>query len=169
MDLSLRERFGRLGPIQAINRVSIGSPAVLSLRPMRGSSPLRTVDGTLALARRGLTLLRAKRTIEALVIAGRVQVSLPTVEDMDALTAELAGAGIAATLVSQVAGSHVRLLRERLGLTPEDFAARFGVDLDTLERWESGAAEPDATARSYLRAIAGNPDAVADAYAMALS
>jgi putative transcriptional regulator len=54
-----------------------------------------------ALARRGLTMLRAKRAIEALVADGRVFVDLPTVEDSRALTADLARAGIAAAPVER--------------------------------------------------------------------
>lgn len=51
------------------------------------------------LARRGLTMLRAKRTIEALLEDGRVFVELPTVEDPKAVTDDLARAGIAAAPV----------------------------------------------------------------------
>jgi putative transcriptional regulator len=53
-----------------------------------------------------------------------------------------------------------RTLRRALGLTQEEFAARFQIPLGTLRDWEQGRAEPDQTARSYLRAIAGDADAV---------
>ncbi len=53
-----------------------------------------------------------------------------------------------------------RTLRRALGLTQEDFAARFHIPLGTLRDWEQGRAEPDQTARSYLRAIAGDAAAV---------
>jgi len=43
------------------------------------------------------------------------------------------------------------------------FAAEFGIRLGTLRDWEQERAEPDATARAYLRAIAGNAEAVAKA------
>ncbi len=54
-------------------------------------------------------------------------------------------------------------LRRALSLTPEEFAARFHIPLGTLRDWEQGRAEPDATARAYLRAIAGDAQAVARA------
>jgi putative transcriptional regulator len=39
----------------------------------------------------------------------------------------------------------------------------FGIPLGTLRDWEQERAEPDAPARAYLRAIAGNAEAVAKA------
>jgi putative transcriptional regulator len=53
-----------------------------------------------------------------------------------------------------------RTLRRALGLTQEEFAARFHIPVGTLRDWEQGRAEPDQTAKAYLRAIAGNPQAV---------
>lgn len=67
---------------------------VLRVLP-NGTAP-RTIDAMFALARRGLTMLLAKRTIEALVEDGRVLVDLPTVEAHTALTQDLAEARIAA-------------------------------------------------------------------------
>ena len=98
MDSSLRERFARLGPIRAIDRVPSGSPARFVLELPPGRMP-ETIDGMFALTRRGLTMLRAKRTIEALVEERRVTEDLPTVENPHTLEAELAKAGIAAALV----------------------------------------------------------------------
>jgi putative transcriptional regulator len=53
-----------------------------------------------------------------------------------------------------------KTLRRALGLTQEEFAARFQIPLGTLRDWEQGRAEPDQTARAYLRAIAGDAPAV---------
>ena len=53
-----------------------------------------------------------------------------------------------------------RTLRRALGLTQEEFAARFQIPLGTLRDWEQGRAEPDQTARAYLKAIAGDAQAV---------
>jgi putative transcriptional regulator len=54
----------------------------------------------------------------------------------------------------------VRIIRRALRLTQEEFAARFRIPLGTLRDWEQGRAEPDQTARAYLRAIAGDAAAV---------
>jgi putative transcriptional regulator len=54
----------------------------------------------------------------------------------------------------------LKIIRRALGLTQEEFAARFHIPLGTLRDWEQGVAEPDTTARAYLRAIAGDAAAV---------
>jgi putative transcriptional regulator len=54
----------------------------------------------------------------------------------------------------------VRTIRRALGLTQDEFATRFRIPLGTLRDWEQGRAEPDQTARAYLRAIAGDASAV---------
>jgi putative transcriptional regulator len=56
-----------------------------------------------------------------------------------------------------------KIIRRALGLTQEEFAARFRIPLGTLRDWEQGAAEPDSCARAYLTIIARNPKAVAEA------
>jgi putative transcriptional regulator len=56
-----------------------------------------------------------------------------------------------------------KLIRRALGLTQEEFAARFRIPLGTLRDWEQGASEPDQAARAYLTVIARDPKAVASA------
>jgi putative transcriptional regulator len=53
-----------------------------------------------------------------------------------------------------------KTLRRALGLTQEEFAARFHIPIGTLRDWEQGRAEPDQPARAYLKVIAGDPQAV---------
>jgi putative transcriptional regulator len=118
-----------------------------------------------ALAGRGLTMLKAKRAIEALLEDGRVFVNLPTVEDHAALKRDLAQAGIIAAPVDRPVAVDVRGLRERLGLTREQFAIRYGMEVETLRNWETGKRPPDTTALSYLRAISNDPEQVEKAYA----
>lgn len=54
----------------------------------------------------------------------------------------------------------LKIIRRALGLTQEEFAARYQIPLGTLRDWEQGAKQPDQAARAYLRAIAGDPVAV---------
>jgi putative transcriptional regulator len=54
----------------------------------------------------------------------------------------------------------LKIIRRALGLTQEEFAARYQIPLGTLRDWEQGAKQPDQAARAYLRAIAGDPAAV---------
>ena len=51
----------------------------------------------------------------------------------------------------------LKIIRRALGLTQEEFAARYLIPLGTLRDWEQGAKQPDQAARAYLRAIAGDP------------
>jgi putative transcriptional regulator len=57
----------------------------------------------------------------------------------------------------------VKVMRRALGLTQEEFAARFRIPLGTLRDWEQGKTEPDQAARAYLTVIARNPKAVTEA------
>ncbi len=57
----------------------------------------------------------------------------------------------------------VAVIRRALHMTQAQFAAEFNIPLGTLRDWEQERAEPDATARAYLRAIAGNAEAIAKA------
>jgi putative transcriptional regulator len=69
----------------------------------------------------------------------------------------------AAQLAGMKHTPRAKLIRRALGLTQEQFAARFHIPLGTLRDWEQGAAEPDQAARAYLTVIARNPHAVAEA------
>ncbi len=53
-----------------------------------------------------------------------------------------------------------KIIRRALGLTQEEFAARLQIPIGTLRDWEQGVAQPDQAARAYLRAIAGDAEAV---------
>ena len=56
-----------------------------------------------------------------------------------------------------------KIIRRALGLSQEDFAARYRIPLGTLRDWEQGRAEPDQAARAYLTVIAREPDVVLNA------
>ena len=51
----------------------------------------------------------------------------------------------------------VRVLRQRLGLTREGFATRYGLEVETVRNWKPGLRDPDTTTRSDLRAISNAP------------
>jgi putative transcriptional regulator len=118
-----------------------------------------TINAIRALAHRCMNLLRAKRAVEAMVAERSAFVLVPKVESLEALTQELAAAGVRATALPDAAVD-VRAMRERLGLTQEQFAVRYGLDIDAVRNWERGRRTPDTAAASYLRAIDADPDAV---------
>lgn len=57
----------------------------------------------------------------------------------------------------------VKIIRRALQLTQEEFAARYQIPLGTLRDWEQGRTEPDQPAKAYLKVIAADPQAVAEA------
>ena len=54
----------------------------------------------------------------------------------------------------------VKAVRERTGLTQEQFAAKFAIRLGTLRHWERGDRKPHGTALVLLNVIAREPKAV---------
>ena len=161
MQSKLKERFARLGPTRGVDRVPSGSPVALVLRPGADRSRLQTITATKALARRGMTMLRAKHAIEA-ALTGEVAVGVPTVEHLGDLARELREAGFEATRIVTDAVD-VKALRERLGMSQEQFARRYGLELDALRNWEQQRRPLEGTALRYLRAIEKDPVGTAQA------
>jgi putative transcriptional regulator len=56
----------------------------------------------------------------------------------------------------------VKTLRRALGLTQEEFSARYHIPLGTLRDWEQGRSQPDQPARAFLSVIARAPKEVAE-------
>jgi putative transcriptional regulator len=56
-----------------------------------------------------------------------------------------------------VFGRKVRLTRESLNMTQEEFAAALQVPLATLRNWEQGRFDPDPAARALMTIVAANP------------
>ena len=59
----------------------------------------------------------------------------------------------------------VRAVRAKVGMTQEQFAARFGFSTATLRHWERGDRTPRGPALVLLNVIEHNPNAVIDALA----
>jgi putative transcriptional regulator len=57
----------------------------------------------------------------------------------------------------------VAALRRRIGMTQEQFAARFGFSVATLRHWERGDRKPRGPALVLLNVINSNPSAVMQA------
>ena len=54
----------------------------------------------------------------------------------------------------------LKIIRRALGLTQEEFAARFMIPIGTLRDWEQGRVQPDQPSRAYLKVIAVDAAAV---------
>jgi putative transcriptional regulator len=57
----------------------------------------------------------------------------------------------------------VKAVSAKVGMTQEQFAARFGFSTATLQHWEHGDRTPRAPALVLLNVIERNPDTVIDA------
>lgn len=149
---------GRAGPrvqIQDVDRVPSGLPVRLRLRLLHLTPD--TVSAARILARRHLSLRKAHAALTQVLADGVSLVAVPMVEDMAALTAELASVGVAASRHEVPASVDVKDLRERLGATQEEFALRFGLDINTVQNWEQGRSRPDPGSRAYLSLIRRDP------------
>jgi putative transcriptional regulator len=81
---------------------------------------------------------------------------------MRTLSRELQAAGVKTTKMTSKPVD-VKATRLRLGMSQEQFALRFALDLDAIENWEQGRREPDPAALAYLRVIARLPREAANA------
>jgi putative transcriptional regulator len=151
--------FERLARTQGRGKIASGSPVALLIESACNLREMKTINAIESLVHRWMPLLRAKCAIEAMVHNGKAYVYVPKVESLDALTQELAKAGVKATALPN-AGIDVRAIREKLDFTQEQFAVRYGLDVDAVRNWETGRRTPDTAAQSYLRAIRANPEAV---------
>ncbi|WP_170761407.1 hypothetical protein [Ruegeria lacuscaerulensis] len=90
---SLKQRFECLGAVREIDQVRSGSSENTALIRKRGSEA-QVPSAAIALARRGASMLKAKRCLEGFLKDGQAAIHLRTVEDRGALQADLAKAGI---------------------------------------------------------------------------
>jgi putative transcriptional regulator len=75
------------------------------------------------------------------------------------------GAPESAEEIAALWADYLRETRQNLGLSQAHFAEKFRIPLGTLRDWERGASMPDASARTLLRVIAKEPEAVLRALA----
>lgn len=57
----------------------------------------------------------------------------------------------------------VKAIRQRMAMTQEEFAGRFGFSVSTLCHWEQGSRQPEGPTRAYLVVIERSPKAVQSA------
>jgi putative transcriptional regulator len=55
---------------------------------------------------------------------------------------------------------NVKAIREEMGLSQAEFAARFCLSIYALRNWEQGKRNPDPAARAYLKIIEKEPKMV---------
>ena len=156
---SLREVFGRLGPIRAVDRNASGSRELAVLLPVKDRD-LNVIAAVRALAACGPSLLQAKRAVEDLIGNGRRELVLQRVASKNSLRHSLREAGIDLRLTTPPVAVDIKAVRTQLQMTQEQFSVAYGLELRSLQNYESGARKPGAAALSYFRAIAEAPDTV---------
>ena len=159
---SLKERLGPRVQIQAINPVQSGSAERFLLRRAEATTP-NIPKASLTLAKRHMTLRKAGMVLNRLADRDAIVIEVPMVEDHRALIGELADAGITAVLHQPPSRVDVKALRERDGMSQEEFALWYGLDVGTVRNWEQGRSEPDSASRAMLWMIKVNPTAVQQA------
>lgn len=158
---SLKELLALPAPSHTGDRAHSASHIDLALHcigPMH-----RPVSVAQVLTRHGLGLRRAHAALNRLAEGERVVVRLPELDDPAETKRELAELNVAAEPRRIPDAIDVRAIREQLGLSQLEFAARFGLDLDAVQNWEQGRTRPDRNARILLRVIATAPEAVEEA------
>lgn len=106
--------------------------------------------------------------MEAVIAGDEVTLVLPKVASRDQLVEDLAAAGLQGKFLRKrlriksksVAKKWVKKVRERAGLTQEQFAVTYGMDLKTLQKYEHGDSIPASSVLSYLQMIEADPEAV---------
>jgi putative transcriptional regulator len=62
-----------------------------------------------------------------------------------------------------VVGRSIRQLRNRLGLTQQEFAEAYGIPAANIRQYEMGRHMPPPAVRAYFKAISSQPEAVRQA------
>jgi DNA-binding transcriptional regulator YiaG len=158
MKSSLSALSGPRVRIRDVPRVRSGSRGKFLLRADRAK--FKGPQAALALAKRRLPLRAAHGVVTRLYDRGLAVVDLPAVENTRTVVRDLAAAGIAATPYGAPGKIDVKSIREAMGLSQDEFALEFGLEVATLRNWEQGRSEPDTAARNFLLTVASNPDAV---------
>ena len=133
----LKARLAQLGPVLEDDRVTSGSREVVILRLGPNLGAAKTVSATMSLRRRHVPTLKAKRAVESAVAGKSVVLEAPIVEDLRAFAEELKDFGFSMSVVTNK-GVDVKRIRERLGMTQEQFALTYGLDIDAIRNWDMG-------------------------------
>ena len=162
MRSSFKARFGPRVQIQDVDLVSSGSSERISLRARKGFQA--TVPVARALIRRGVKGRLARYAAEQLAFGRAATVTIPHY-DGEALRLELQEALVSVAETRHVDGNDVAALRKRLGLTQEQFAQRFGLEVSTVRNWEQKRSSLDGPAALLVKVMERDPELVEKAAA----
>ena len=155
-----RVRFEQLGPVRAVVPGRSGLPADVMIRPAANVERRNTVFAIKRLVVAGLGLAEAKTAIEEALRRSVHDITLPAVEDVSELAADMQGFGFDVERAPLV-----RAIRRKLKLSQAEFAGRYGIPVSCVRDWELGRTKPDKGTVSYLHVIAKEPERAAAAIA----
>ena len=90
-------------------------------------------------------------------------------EEFEKLVASIKEAGDiqasrkAPSRVFEIKPPEIKIVRENLNVSQNEFALMIGVSVRTLQNWEQGRRKPEGPAKALLRIASRNPSAVLDA------
>ncbi len=90
-------------------------------------------------------------------------------EDFDKLVSSIKEAGeiksgkTKPSRMYEVDPPQIKMVREKLHASQNEFALMIGVSIRTLQNWEQGRRQPEGPAKALLRIASHNPEAVRDA------
>lgn len=154
---SFKAALARQASEGATSLASSDFPTVKVL--LRNAGISRPVDVARVLKDLGLSLRKAHLVLDRLAEGEKVPAELDArAVEHDGLD-RLLSLGVEAHRIVPPSVD-VRTIRENLGLSQADFAARFGLELDTIRNWEQGRYAPDRAAVVLLAVIEHHPEAV---------
>jgi putative transcriptional regulator len=109
--------------------------------------------------RRGVEGRLARHVSEQLAFGRTTVIGVPHF-DGSALVGELGEAKVRASEMTPLTAGDVAAVRKRLGMTQEQFAEWFALDVATVRNWEQGRSSVDGAAAVLIKAIARAPDVV---------
>lgn len=155
---SFRAALARQASGRATSLASSDFPTVRVL--LRNANISQPVDVARALKGLGLSLRKAHLVLDRLAEGKDVPAELDARAVEQEGLGHLLSLGVEAHRIAPPSHVDVRAIRENLGLSQADFAARFGLELDTIRNWEQGRYAPDRAAVVLLAVIEHHPEAV---------
>jgi len=163
--MTLSELKKRAGPRVRI-RTAPSKPSVLGgvelnllFAPVKPGKFVDAIAAAHLLVDAGLSPRGARRVVDGVLDGQSIFSVVPNVGDYAQLKQELAKLGVATSRIEKRAVD-VKALRQSRGLSQEDFAGRYGIDLATLRNWEQGRTTPDGPAMTLLQLIERDPEAI---------
>lgn len=138
-----------------------GAPVKMILMPPTSRRLGDMFEAARLLVRAGVPVRAARKTIDDLVAGRTAFVEAPSVADYDALKRRMMSENVAVHRIA-IHAVDVKALRARLGISQEDFAGRYGLDVATVRNWEQGRTKPEGPAAALLQLIESDPDKIVE-------